>query len=138
MQTEFLFTAVYQYSEPPSLTAGLLHGVGTGRVEGPRITGDVRFSNRARHRADDVFEPDVTGAITTDDGAVIHFETRGVSSAPNDGGTRILSLWTRCRTDDPRYRWLVDVMLYEEGTLGPDGAIRTRVHACLPTFPDRP
>ncbi len=80
--------------------AGELIGSGTGKTDGPRLRGTLRWSNFG------VSSPDhcqltVAGEIETDDGAIIHFESRGFALPQTAGRGR----WPRLCALPSMYRW---------------------------------
>ena len=85
---------------------GKLVGSGTGRVEGPGISGTVRWSNFEQVFADHC-RLSVAGTIETDDGAEIRFDSQGFALPPTEGGPWKVASAVRFAVDDSRYRWLV-------------------------------
>src|SRR5262245_66220651 len=64
---------------------GTGYAAGTGRATGPRVEGDVRFSNNPRVRGDGVLLADLAGAIATDDGARLVFSLTGLGRKNENG-----------------------------------------------------
>ena len=64
---------------------GQLAGSGTGRVEGPRVSGTLRWSN-FEQVFDDHCRLNVAGTIETDDGAEIRFDSQGFAVPPAGNG----------------------------------------------------
>jgi hypothetical protein len=87
-----------------------------GRCEG-RISGQLRGANHPRRRTDHTFMPDFQGVIETDDGAIIMFDYFGYGRAYPEERRQIVSAATHL-SDDPRYRWLNDVMCVGTGEVG--------------------
>lgn len=141
MELEHLFDLELRYTAP--LTVQLAwngQGQGMGRGDGTatgRLTGSVEWVNAPPVRADGVFQPTVTGAITTDDGATVVYQSSGLSLRPADDEPHHRRFTTSMRfaTDADGYRWLNDVLAVEEGLIDVrDGTIRTRVHATRQTI----
>ena len=88
--------------------------VGEGTVTGERIRGRLQRANRPWHRADGLQVPDSHGVITTDDGASVFYEFRGLGRAgegerPPEGYGAFTF-----RTADARYSWLNAVFAVAE------------------------
>jgi hypothetical protein len=104
-----LFDADLQYDDAmlpvaQLQNAGELVGSGTGQVTGPRLQGTLRWSNFEQS------EPDyclltLTGEISTDDGAVIQFNSRGFA-LPQSGALWKVASGVRFVVEDARYHWL--------------------------------
>ncbi len=84
---------------------GKLVGSGTGRVEGPGISGTVRWSNFEQVFADHC-RLNVMGMIETDDGAEIRFDSQGFAVPPAGEGAWKVASAVRFVVNDSRYRWL--------------------------------
>jgi Protein of unknown function (DUF3237) len=84
---------------------GHLAGSGTGRVEGPSISGTVRWSNFEQVFTDHC-RLNVAGMIETDDGAEIRFESQGFAVPPGGVGAWQVASAVRFAVNDLRYRWL--------------------------------
>src|SRR5262245_12339504 len=85
---------------------GTGYAAGTGRAIGPRVEGDVRFSNNPRVRGDGVLLPSLDGAIATEDGARIVFSSTGLGKK-EPGGRRFRALLAMTlESDDERYVWV--------------------------------
>jgi hypothetical protein len=87
-----------------------------GSCEG-RLAGRFRGSNRARRAPGGAWLPDLHGAVTTEDGAVVllHLTGRGRPDAEPAG--RVVGAATHT-TEDERYAWLNDTV----------GAVAGEVH----------
>jgi hypothetical protein len=84
---------------------GHLAGSGTGRVEGPSISGTVRWSNFEQVFTDHC-RLNVAGMIETDDGAEIRFDSQGFAVPPAGVGAWKVASAVRFAVNDSRYRWL--------------------------------
>jgi hypothetical protein len=93
---------------------GDLVGSGTGRVEGARISGTMRWSNFEQVFVDHC-RLGVAGIIETDDGVEIQFDSQGFALAPTGGSGWRVAAAVRFSVDDPRYRWLATVPAVWEG-----------------------
>jgi hypothetical protein len=105
-----------------------------GSVTGPRIKGEVLpgGGDWLLVGRDRIGRVDVRATIRTDDGALIHYETRGVISLPPDGverlaaGERLPFAETYVRTTpkfetaDERYAWLNGIVVLGYNELSPD------------------
>jgi hypothetical protein len=115
---------------------GQLYGTMEGRLAGDRLSGDLRLTNLAARRADNVNVPTLRGLLTTDDGAVVWVELDGVATLRPSDGARVFVTSLRPRTGDERYSWLNTVFSVVEGVLESvaAGAVaRGRVFECRPT-----
>ena len=107
---------------------------GDGVVVGDRVHGSFRRVNRATHRADGVNVPDTHGVITTEDGANVFFEVRGLAAPPESGSTirNVFSALT-FRTGSPEYLWINSVFAIAEAQYDTRGStIEYRVFECAP------
>ena len=84
-----------------------------GVCEG-KLAGRLRASNHPRRRGDGTFEPNFQGVIETSDGAVIYHECRGYGRAYPPGRRQIVVSGVHL-SDDPRYKWLNDVVAVGTG-----------------------
>ena len=83
------------------------------------MTGLMQGANHPRRRGDGTFCPDFHGAISTDDGATVLYDSGGFGRAyPPDA--RQIVCWLTHVSDDPRYRWLNDVVCAGTGEVRPD------------------
>jgi hypothetical protein len=106
---DHLFDAELRYQDglPPIVPvedAGELVGSGIGRVDGPRLHGTLRWSNFERTWSD-YCQLTLAGEVETDDGAIIHFDSRGFA-LPQTAGTCKVASAVRFVVDDARYQWL--------------------------------
>ncbi len=95
---------------------GHLVGSGTGRVEGPDISGTLRWSNFEQVFGDHC-RLNVVGLIETDDGAEIRFDSQGFGLPPTgaEGGAWKVASAVRFAVADARYRWLEAALAVWEG-----------------------
>ena len=105
-----------------------------GSVTGPRIKGEVLpgGGDWLLVGSDGIGRVDVRATIRTDDGVLIHYETRGVITIPSDGlerlaaGERLPFADTYVRTTpkfetaDERYAWLNGIVVLGYNELSPD------------------
>ena len=107
---------------------------GTGRVEGERLSGDVRWSNYPRMTDGGVLMPDACGVISTDDGPVL-FQFRGYSVAPHEGADRrTVTASVNFRAESETHRWLNHVIAVHDGTIDfTTMSTRFPVYVCIPT-----
>lgn len=105
-----------------------------GRLDGPHLHGEFLPGSVdwVLIGTDGISRLDVRGAIRTDDGALIYFESKGVSKLPADGRKRLakgeripfresyLRTTPKLETADERYLWLNDLVLvgYNEFSAG--------------------
>jgi hypothetical protein len=89
-----------------------------GTCEG-RLAGAMRGANHPRRRGDGTFCPDFHGAIATEDGATVLFDCGGYGRAYPEGARQIV-VWLTHLSEDPRYRWLNDVVCVGTGEVRPD------------------
>jgi hypothetical protein len=109
---------------------GSAYGEGEGTVNGPRLTGKVRWVNHPHRRSDGVMLPNVHGIISTEDGAIIMFSLEG-RTVFNDGvGLQLLTV--TLEAEDERYRWLNNTLCVLEGIIDPVSTIvRARIYQCI-------
>src|SRR6266849_833853 len=93
---------------------GHLVGSGTGRVDGPRINGNLRWSNFEQVFAD-YCRLNVAGMIETDDGAEIRFDSQGFAVPPAAVGAWKVASAVRFAVKDSRYSWLETAPAIWEG-----------------------
>jgi hypothetical protein len=117
-------------------TDGQLYGTMDGRLVGDRLNGELRLTNLAPRRADNVNLPTLRGLLTTDDGALVWVELDGIATLRSSDNARVFVTALRFRTGDDRYPWLNDVFGLLEGVLdsvGVGGVARGRVFECRAT-----
>lgn len=115
-----------------------------GRLDGPRLRGEFLPGSVdwVLAGADGISRLDIRGAIRTDDGALIYFESKGVSKLPPDGRRRLgkgerlsfdetyLRTTPRLETLDPRYLWVNELVLVGYNELSA-GQIDFRIYTVL-------
>lgn len=133
-----LFTMTHRptvatYSD--ALTGGESVGwvVAEGTVSGDRIRGTQRRVNRPWHRGDGMQVPDSHGVITTDDGALVFFEFRGLGRAADGDKPPEGYGGVTFRTADARYIWLNSIFaVAERRDRGGAEAVVYDVYECRP------
>ncbi|HEY7694456.1 MAG TPA: DUF3237 family protein [Gaiellaceae bacterium] len=96
---------------------GVGYAAGTGRATGPRIEGDVRFSNNPRVRGDGVLLADLAGVIAADDGARIVFSLTGLGRRNANGRSFDVALAMTLESDDEQYGWANEALCVAEATV---------------------
>ena len=115
---------------------GQLYGTMDGRLVGDRVKGELRLTNLAPRRADNVNLPTLRGVMTTDDQAAVWVELDGVATLRSSDDARVFVTAFRFRTGDDRYTWLNSVFGVLEGVLdsvGIGGRARGRLFECRAT-----
>lgn len=115
---------------------GQLYGTLEGRVAGDRLSGELRLTNLAPRRVDNVNLPTLRGVLTTDDQAIIWIELDGIAALRESDGARVFVTTFRFRTGDERYAWLNNVFGALEGVLdsvGVGGKARGVLFECRAT-----
>lgn len=116
---------------------GQLYGTMEGRLRGDRLSGELRLTNLAARRGDNVNLPTLRGILTTDDQAVVWVELDGIATLRQTDSARVFTTTFRCRTGALNYAWLNTLFGILEGVLdsvGVGGVARGRVYACQPTL----
>ena len=117
-------------------TDGQLYGTLDGRIEGERLSGQLRLTNLAPRRGDNVNLPTLRGILATDDQAIVWVELDGVATLRESDSARVFVTTFRFRTGDERYAWLNTVFGALEGVLdsvGVGGKARGRLFDCRAT-----
>ena len=96
---------------------GVGYASGAGRATGPRIEGDVRFSNNPRARGDGMLLADLAGAIVTDDGARIVFSLSGLGRKDDNGRSFSVALAMTLESGDEGYAWVNEAFCVAEATV---------------------
>jgi hypothetical protein len=115
---------------------GQLYGTMEGRLTGDRISGDLRLTNLAARRGDNVNLPRLRGILTAADGAVVWVELDGIATLRQSDEARVFTTTFRFRTGAQEHAWLNTVFAVLEGILdsvGVGGVARGRLYACQPT-----
>lgn len=118
-------------------SGGQLFGTMDGTVQGERLTGNLRLTNLAPRRPDNVNMPTLRGVLTTADGARAWVEMDGVATLRQADGARVFVTSVRFRTGDERYGWLNTVFGALEGVLdsiGVGGVARGELFECRATL----
>ena len=113
--------------------AGLAFGTGVGTVEGERLAGSVTWSNHPTRRGDGTMLPDVRGAITTEDEAVVLLDLTGRTVFVDVGGHQVgrQLLMALFESEHERYAWLNDTVCIAEGAIDPVTFVsHFEVHVC--------
>jgi hypothetical protein len=114
-------------------SGGQLYGTIEGRLVGERVTGELRLTNLAARRADNVNLPTLRGVLTTDDGAAVWVELDGIATLRPSDDARVFVTSCRFRTGDERYSWMNTVVGVLEGVLDAvavGGTARGRIFEC--------
>jgi hypothetical protein len=115
-----------------------------GRLEGPKLRGEFLPGSVdwVAIGADGISRLDIRGAIRTDDGALVYFESKGVAKLPSDGRKRLakgerlpfgetyLRTTPKLETSDERYLWLNELVLLGYNEMGA-GRIDFRIYQVL-------
>ena len=116
---------------------GQLYGTMEGQLNGEDLRGDLRLTNLAARRADNVNLPTLRGLLTTHDGASVYIELNGIATLRPADQARVFVTSVTFRTGDPRYAWLNTVFGLLEGVLGSvsvGGLAQGRIYRCDPTI----
>lgn len=120
------------FFKPYGDVEGTGFGEGEGTLAGDRLSGTLRWANHPRLREDDVWCPNLTGRITTEDGADVLYRMKGYSVVRDDGAGRDIRASCRFTTGDGTYAWLNTVIGAVEGHIDADGhRIHMRVYECV-------
>jgi hypothetical protein len=116
---------------------GQLYGTMDGSLVGDRVNGELRLTNLAPRRSDNVNLPTLRGMLTTDDEALVWVELDGIATLRSADNARVFVTTFRFRTGDDRYTWLNGVFGVLEGVLdsvGVGGVARGRIFECRATL----
>ncbi len=116
---------------------GQLYGTMEGHLRGDRLSGELRLTNLAARRRDNVNLPTLRGVLTTDDQAVVWVELDGIATLRQTDNARVFTTTFRFRTGASKYAWLNTLFGVLEGILGSvavGGVARGRLYACQPTI----
>lgn len=116
----------------PAGTPGQLLGSGTGRIDGPRLQGSLRWSF---FEEDCAWNPGILemptqhektgasacrtyprGVIETDDGAILQFEGQGFAIRQENNPVWQVGSTVRFVTDADQYEWLTHTLAAYHGT----------------------
>ena len=70
-------------------SGGQLYGTMEGAVSGQRLSGELRLTNLAPRRADNVNLPTLRGVLTTADGATVWVELDGMATLRQTDAARV-------------------------------------------------
>jgi hypothetical protein len=118
-------------------TGGQLYGTMAGSLVGEAVRGDLRLTNLAPRRSDNVNLPTLRGLLTTDDGATVYVELNGIATLRAVDQARVFVTSLTFRTGDARYAWLNTVFGVLEGVLdvvSAEGKARGRAYRSEPTI----
>jgi len=124
MRLETLYTVTFTTPESWSVEVAAdagLEGRGFLLAEGRsagRLSARYRAANFPRKRADGALVPEFRGVLETDEGGAILFEWQGLGVLTDSGMRKLLGSLVHT-TDDPRYRWLNDLVCAVEGEVRP-------------------
>jgi hypothetical protein len=116
MRLEHLFDLDLRYEgeyvlvRPYGGLDGVGYASGRGRATGPKVEGEVRFSNHPRVRGDGVLLADLDGAITTGDGARIVFSLSGLGRRDRNGRSFTAVLAMTLESDAEHYAWMNEAL----------------------------
>lgn len=116
---------LFRWEMPPVTSrearTGEYIGNGEGRIKGPRICGTVLW-DLFEEREETLCRSSLVGEIETDDGAQIHFDSRGFFIKPDQLNPNrwITSASVHFDTADPRYKWLNTLLAVWEGEFDMD------------------
>lgn len=96
---------------------GQLYGTMEGTLAGAELHGDLRLTNLAPRRPDNVNMPTLRGVLTTDDGVAVYVEMTGIATLRPSDNARVFVTSLTFRTGDARYAWLNTVFGLLEGVL---------------------
>lgn len=116
---------------------GQYYGALEGAWHGDRISGNLRLTNIAQKRPDNVNTPTLRGVLETDDSATMFVEMNGLSQIQEGGRVFVNSL--TLRTAHPRYQWVNTLFAVLEGVLhgrprANEYQVHCRVYACEATI----
>ncbi len=132
MRLNPLYRLTFEYSRTwevdlvgESGTESQLFLLAEGTVTG-RVVGRFQGSNFPRRRTDQTAVSEIRGVIETDDAAVLIVDCRGYGRAHTPAHDQVAGShrrqWVATVThlsEDPRYRWLNDVVCVGTGEVGP-------------------
>lgn len=116
---------------------GQFYGTMEGTIKGDWLRGNLRLTNLAPKRPDDVNMPTLRGLLTTEDGARVYVELNGIATLRPEDGARVFVTSFTFRTGDARYGWLNTTFGLLEGVLDAvavPAVARGRAYQCDPTI----
>lgn len=127
---DLAYRSEFTLVRPYGTEEGSGYGEGDGRVEGPRLSGSVRWVNHPHRRSDETMLPDAHGIITTEDGCVVLFSMAGRTSWVGDVGVQLLSVSFESEAEN--YVWLNSAMHVLEGVIDPEALVmRAKIYALV-------
>jgi Protein of unknown function (DUF3237) len=119
---------------PTAVGARMIFITTGGVIEGPKLRGEILpgGGDWLLVGSDGVGRVDVRATIRSDDGALIHYETRGIIKIPADGLERLadgevlpfaetyVRTTPKFETSDKRYAWLSEVVAVGYNILSPN------------------
>jgi Protein of unknown function (DUF3237) len=116
-------------------SGGQNYGTMEGWLRGESVSGELRLTNFAPRRPDNVNLPNLRGLLTTEDGAIIAVEMNGIATLREADRARVFVTSLTFRTGDARYAWLDTVFGLLEGVLDTATLVaQGRAYRCDPTF----
>lgn len=119
------------------IDGGQFYGTMEGSFTGERLSGELRLTNLAPRRGDNVNVPTLRGLLTMRDGATVWLELDGLATLRPSDEARVFVTSCRFRTGDDRYVWLNSTFGILEGVLdsvGVGGRARGSVFECRATL----
>jgi hypothetical protein len=116
---------------------GQLYGTMEGTITGTDLRGELRLTNLAPRRPDNVNMPTLRGVLTTDDGAAVYVEINGIANLRPSDNARVFVTSLTFRTGDARYAWLNTIFGTLEGILEAVAVgmvAKGRAYRCNPTI----
>jgi hypothetical protein len=111
-------------------SGGQWYGTMEGSLHGPRLAGNLRLTNLALNRPDNVNTPTLRGLLRTHDDAEPWVELDGIARLVDE--TRVFVTSLKLRTGDERYAWVNTFFGVLEEMLQGDGTAVGRIYECLP------
>lgn len=100
-----------------------------GRIEGERLSGDLKGVDYAVIRADGRFQLDIRGRVTTDDGTPIALYADGIMKQPDANGIAELRLNMQLTAAAPDYEWVNALQVWGSGNVNLEtGQIRVSTY----------
>ncbi len=126
------------YTSLTSITfgaGGQNYGTMEGWLRGEAVRGELRLTNFAPQRPDNVNLPTLRGLLTTEDGAIISVEMNGIATLREADHARVFVTSLAFRTGDARYSWLNTIFGVLEGILDTVTLVaHGRAYHCNPTI----
>ncbi len=112
--------------QPSAVGDGRLYGQGSGTLTG-RLSGQATWANFPRLRGQLAY-PDARGVVTLDQGGLVFFTLRGLSTLSDGRGVHVLTF----ETEDADHLWLNEVIAIGEGTIDLEHAVLVmRYYECV-------